>query len=42
MQGLIFGFILGAAVTYSFLYSETVKMVCGKIVDQTKKLFGKK
>ena len=42
MQGLILGFIIGALVTYTFIYPETVKMVLGKVVEQVKKLFGRK
>lgn len=42
MNVLILGFIVGALVTYTFLYPETVKMVLGKVVEQVKKLFGRK
>ena len=42
MDGFIAGLIVGMFITYSFLQPESVKRLSEKIVEQFKKMCGKK
>ena len=42
MNGLVIGLVLGMFITYSFLQPESVKSLFEKIVEQFKKMCGKK
>lgn len=42
MSGFLAGLIGGMLITYAWIYPDTIKMVCTKLVAQIKKMFGKK